>query len=499
MADLFISYASEDRDRVRPLAEALIGRGLNVWWDRALVAGDDYARVIERELAAAKAVIVVWTQSAADSAFVRDEAGRARDQGRLVPVMLDRGVQIPLGFGSFQAEDLTAWNGDASAPQVSLVEEAVRARIEGRGIDSAAVQAKRRKLTARIRVMSVLGVVAALLAITASVYVLSGQNAVREAAPVTRQDQLAQLLDLVAKGQITGDQALELARLLQDDAFRDVATESMDAGATHPETSRSTEPALADAPRVSRPDVMVAARASFADAAATLLQDPDTRVRAAVLKVGQPATRKAGLEEMWTIAREGGASAAPIWRACGALMLATGDDRAARALENARTLNPQDKALWRMLSFAYAKEDRPREAAGAAFVGAGLDAASSSDWTKASARLERALPLMSDPGARSFVLGQLGDVAAANENWQTAEARYRDALAVHGDQKNIAGISLDASKLARAQIKQGEERRACATLGRARQQGAVVTEAELRAACDDVAPRRRQDASRPPD
>jgi tetratricopeptide (TPR) repeat protein len=368
----------------------------------------------------------------------------------------------------------------------------VRARIEGRSVDGAAVQAKRRKLMARIRVVSILGVVAALMAIAASAYVLSGRNGVREAAPVTRQDQLAQLLDLVAKGQITGDQAIELARLLEGDAFKDVATEPSQADATP-----ATETLVADAPRVTRPDAVTAARASFADAAATLLQDPDPRVRTAVLKVGQPATRRDGLEEMWAIAREGGASAAPIWRACGALMLATGDDRAARALENARALNPQDKALWRMLSFAYTKQGRPREAAGAAFVGAGLDAASSSDWMKASARLERALPLMPDAQTRSFVLGQLGDAAAADENWQAAETRYRAALGVHGEQKNIAGISMDASKLARAQLKQGEEARACATLRRARQQGATVTEEELRATCADVEPRRRPGATPP--
>jgi len=477
MADVFISYASEDRDRVRPLAEALTGRGLSVWWDRALAAGDDYARVIERELSAAKAVIVVWTAASVDSAFVRDEAGRARDQGRLVPLSLDRGVKIPLGFGSFQAEDLTAWNGDARAPQVALVEEALRARIEGRSVDGVAVQSKRHRLMARIRVISILGVVATLLVIAASLYVLSGRNSVREAAPVTRQDQLAQLLDLVAKGQITGDQAIELARLLQDDAFRDVPAQAAQAA------TPVVDPALADAPHVTAADSMTSARASFADAAATLLQDPDPRVRAAVLKVGQPATQKAGLDEMWRIAREGGASAAPIWRACGALMLATGDDRAAQALENARALNPQDKALWRMLSFAYTNQHKPREAAGAAFVASGLDAASASNWSSAVMRLDRALPLMSDAQTRGFVLGQLGDAEAAGENWRAAEDRYRAALNVHGAQKNIAGISMDASKLARSQLKQGESRRACGTLRRAREQGAAVTEEELAAAC----------------
>ena len=53
----------------------------------------------------------------------------------------------------------------------------------------------------------------------------------------------------------------------------------------------------------------------------------------------------------------------------GALMLEDGDDRAVLALENARTLNPQDKIMWRMLGFAYARAGREREATGAASVG----------------------------------------------------------------------------------------------------------------------------------
>ena len=33
MADIFIGYASEDRSRVKPLAEALEELGQSVWWD----------------------------------------------------------------------------------------------------------------------------------------------------------------------------------------------------------------------------------------------------------------------------------------------------------------------------------------------------------------------------------------------------------------------------------------------------------------------------------
>ncbi len=34
MADIFLSYASEDRERVIPLVEALQADGFSVWWDR---------------------------------------------------------------------------------------------------------------------------------------------------------------------------------------------------------------------------------------------------------------------------------------------------------------------------------------------------------------------------------------------------------------------------------------------------------------------------------
>jgi tetratricopeptide (TPR) repeat protein len=498
MADVFISYASDDVARVRPLAEALQARGFSVWWDRALASGDDYAAVIERALAQAKAVIVVWTPASVQSAFVRDEAGRARDQGRLLPVTFDRNVQIPLGFGAFQAEDFSAWNGDARAPQVALLEEALRARLEGRAVDGAAVQARRKRTTARIRLVSILGIVATLLGIATSVVILTRE---REQASV-QQDQLSQLLQLVAEGKISGDQALELAKLLQTDAFED-ASLTQGPAASEPvlavpaNASEAERAAIAQAPRVGRREMMTAARKSFESAAATLLQDPDVRVRTAVLQVREEATRKEGLDQLWKVAREGGASSSAIWRACGSLMLAVGDDRAARALENARALNPQDRDLWRLLSFAYAEDNRPADAAGAALVGEGISAAASSNWREAAARLDMALPLVEDAPTRGFVLGQLGDAAAATENWAGAEKSYRSALDAHGEGKNIAALSLDSSKLARAQLKQGEGERACTTLRRARSQGALVTDAEIEQACADAPLRARRDGLRP--
>ena len=44
MSDIFISYASEDRDRVKSLARALEQEGWSVWWDRAHPHGEVVCR-----------------------------------------------------------------------------------------------------------------------------------------------------------------------------------------------------------------------------------------------------------------------------------------------------------------------------------------------------------------------------------------------------------------------------------------------------------------------
>jgi TIR domain len=97
MADVFISYVSDDRALAAALARALELSGHSVWWDRNLHGGADFAAEIERELNAARAVIVLWSAKSRDSPWVRDEAAYARDAGKLVPVRLDD-VASPLGF-----------------------------------------------------------------------------------------------------------------------------------------------------------------------------------------------------------------------------------------------------------------------------------------------------------------------------------------------------------------------------------------------------------------
>jgi tetratricopeptide (TPR) repeat protein len=477
MADVFISYSSQDRDRVRPIAEALIKRGLSVWWDRALAAGDDYTRVIERELAAAKAVIVVWTETSVQSAFVRDEAGRARDDGRLLPILLDRNAQIPLGFGAFQAEDFTAWNGSPQAAQIALLEEAVRAKVEGRGVDGATIQAKRKRLMQRIRVVSILGVTATVLGIAASVYTLTRPRI--EQVAVQQQDQFAQLLQLVADGKITGDQALELAKLMETQAFATPAPGGAETKSVSLSGPRSFAPESGEEiVFVSQTDMQQEARGVFREASTTLLQDPDPRVRQAMLALWQPATREQGLNQLWDLAKEGGA-----------LMLATGDARAVKGLENAAKANPQDKAVWRMLSYGLGQAGNARNAASATLVSEGLTAIGASDWGVAMQKLGAALPLTENPESRSFILGQLGDVAVEAGDWKNAIKHYRNAVEMDAGRNDMALAGLNAQKLARALQKDGNPRLACQTLRRAKSAGANVNEQEMTEACDAPAQR----------
>ncbi|MET0216095.1 MAG: toll/interleukin-1 receptor domain-containing protein [Vicinamibacterales bacterium] len=111
MPDVFLSYAREDRERARVLARALESHGWSVWWDRKLVAGEAFDETIERQLATANSVVVLWSEHSISSEWVRNEASAASERDVLVPVLLDD-VKQPLEFRRRHAADLTHWTGD---------------------------------------------------------------------------------------------------------------------------------------------------------------------------------------------------------------------------------------------------------------------------------------------------------------------------------------------------------------------------------------------------
>lgn len=114
MSDILISHASDDRDRVRPLAETLHREGWDVWGDRELVTGKRYAELIDEQLAAAKGVLVVWTSNSIVSEWVVKEAQDGKERDILFHVLLDN-VRAPRGFRLRQGVNLSKVTIDASA------------------------------------------------------------------------------------------------------------------------------------------------------------------------------------------------------------------------------------------------------------------------------------------------------------------------------------------------------------------------------------------------
>ena len=114
MADVFMSYVSQDRTIAEKVTRGLQAAGFSVWWDRDIYAGTDFAMEIDRELGVARFVIVLWSAASQASKWVRDEAAQARDENKLIPVCVD-GAQPPLGFRQVQTLDFQGWDGDPTA------------------------------------------------------------------------------------------------------------------------------------------------------------------------------------------------------------------------------------------------------------------------------------------------------------------------------------------------------------------------------------------------
>jgi TIR domain len=122
---LFLSYASDDRERVAPFVDALQRAGLDVWWDRLLNGGTRFADEIELRLSAAQLVVVCWSRHAIASDWVRDEADWARQHGKLYSLRLDADLDLPLSFNGFHALE---WDGSIQALDEIVAD--VQARLD---------------------------------------------------------------------------------------------------------------------------------------------------------------------------------------------------------------------------------------------------------------------------------------------------------------------------------------------------------------------------------
>jgi len=108
MSDIFISYSKADHALALKLSAFLEAEGWSVWWDKSLSAADLYRDEIMKQLAAARAVITIWTENSIKSDWVRAEAGRAKAEGKLIPVKTPdvAYADIPLPFGEMHTENV---------------------------------------------------------------------------------------------------------------------------------------------------------------------------------------------------------------------------------------------------------------------------------------------------------------------------------------------------------------------------------------------------------
>jgi len=115
LSDVFISYSRDDLENVTRIAEAIQRAGYDLWWDADLPPHRSYGDVIQEKIGGAKAVVVVWSEDATKSEWVRAEADMARNQRKLIQTSIDDGMP-PLPFNQIQYASLTNWDGDSDHP-----------------------------------------------------------------------------------------------------------------------------------------------------------------------------------------------------------------------------------------------------------------------------------------------------------------------------------------------------------------------------------------------
>lgn len=113
MADVFISYKRDQRNRVKALADRFLAEGLSVWFDASLEVGrgEGFDAEIEREVTSAHCVIACWTPEATRSVYVRAESKKGLERNLLVPLLLEP-CNLPVPFNAVDFVDFTLWKGE---------------------------------------------------------------------------------------------------------------------------------------------------------------------------------------------------------------------------------------------------------------------------------------------------------------------------------------------------------------------------------------------------
>jgi hypothetical protein len=124
VSDIFISYAREDLERAKQLAEALEAQGWSVFWDRYIPPGKTWREVIAKALHEARCVVVAWLKASIVSGEVHKKAEEGHKRKILVTVFFEE-VRSSMGFRGIQAASLVNWDGRPTVEEFQQLVSAV--------------------------------------------------------------------------------------------------------------------------------------------------------------------------------------------------------------------------------------------------------------------------------------------------------------------------------------------------------------------------------------
>jgi hypothetical protein len=99
---VFISYAHDDLDQVRELAEEFQSRGHETWFGEKLMPGDDWQADLRRAITDSDALVYALSPHSAIKEWCRWECARAVELGKpIIPILLRETESIPATLGGY--------------------------------------------------------------------------------------------------------------------------------------------------------------------------------------------------------------------------------------------------------------------------------------------------------------------------------------------------------------------------------------------------------------
>ncbi len=134
MADIFISFKTDDTPRVQAIHDGFRARGLTVFWSNDIPKGaPNYQAIIKDEILKAPVVVVMWTKDSVHSGPVTQECAQAEKADKLFQVLLDEiePIDLPMEV-KFKAQKtmLLGWTGDRYHPEWRKLNDAIDAKLK---------------------------------------------------------------------------------------------------------------------------------------------------------------------------------------------------------------------------------------------------------------------------------------------------------------------------------------------------------------------------------